>query len=188
LTHIDEIAEHIWFEDLSGVVLVGWSYGAAPIEAVADRMPERIGMIVNLDGVVVREGEPLEDTSAGSTGDSEAAGAVLEPPSVEDLADVLHDPRLRRFVAQRLRPHPAATDSTPFPDGGGRRWQVPHVYLCCTEPPDGDPTFDEDAAEMERLRSDPRWDFRALPLNHLGLLYTPVVVAEALLEVTQARP
>jgi hypothetical protein len=40
---------------------------------------------------------------------------------------------------------------------------------------------------VTRLRTDGRWDFRELPLGHLGLLYDPVVVAQALHDLTMQR-
>jgi hypothetical protein len=60
---------------------------------------------------------------------------------------------------------------------------VPHVYLACTEAPLGQPFSEEELAEWETIKADPRWDYRELPLNHLGLLYAPDVVAAALLDL-----
>ena len=48
------------YEDLTGVVLVGWSYGGMIVAGVADRAPERIAHLVYLDSDVPRDG----DTSA----------------------------------------------------------------------------------------------------------------------------
>ena len=77
---------------------------------------------------------------------------------------------LPSFVGARERSQPAATWSEPFPDTGGSRWQVPHVYLACTQPPIGAAFTDEDLAERAAFQADPRWDYRELSLNHLGLL------------------
>jgi pimeloyl-ACP methyl ester carboxylesterase len=185
LTHIDDLCEHLWFEDLTEVVLVGWSYGADLVEGVADRMPERLRMVVNLDGApLVRDGETsgLDGWPAARVKEVLASGWV-SAPTFEDLADVLADPELREFVAARERRLPTAAFTTPFPDTGGRRWQVPHVFLSCVEAAAGDPFTDEDLAERAAIKADPRWDYRELPLNHLGLLYAPEAVASALLDL-----
>lgn len=57
LTHSADLMAHLWFEDLIEVVLVGCSYGILPVEG--DRMPERMHLVVNLDGPVAEEGAPL---------------------------------------------------------------------------------------------------------------------------------
>jgi hypothetical protein len=95
----------------------------------------------------------------------------------------LADANLRNFVAERERPHPLATLVADFPDGVGKRWQVPHVYLACTEPPEGESFSELEVTQRAAIRDDPRWDYRELPLNHLGLLYAPRAVADSLLEL-----
>lgn len=184
LTHIDDLSEHLWFEDLTEVVLVGWSYGAGPVEGVADRMPERLRMVVNLDGWRVHDGEPggLDGWPAERVEEFVVSG-WMSPPTSDDLADVLADPELREFVAARERRLPTAALTMPFPDSGGRRWQVPHVYLACTEPAEGEPFTDEDLAERAAIKADPRWEYRELAMNHLGLLHAPEAVANALLDL-----
>src|SRR5207244_4343977 len=39
-THIEDVVNVLEFEDLSGVVLVGWSYGGMVVAGVADRVAE----------------------------------------------------------------------------------------------------------------------------------------------------
>ena len=166
-------------------LLVGWSYGAVPVEGVADRMPERLRMVVSLDGVLVRDGEPLgmADWWSAEQWEGFVTSGWIPAPTADDLANVLADAPLREFVAARERRQPTAAMTTPFPDTGGRRWQVPHVYLACTQAPAGEPFTEEDLAEFAAIEADPRWDYRELPLNHLGLLYAPQVVATALLDL-----
>jgi pimeloyl-ACP methyl ester carboxylesterase len=188
LTHIDDLSEHLWFEDLTEVVLVGWSYGVGPVEGVADRMPERLRTVVNLDGSLVREGDPfgLDGWPADQAEEFVTTGWIPAPRS-EDLADVLADAALREFVAARLKRLPTAALTTPFPDRDGRRWQVPHVHLACTTPAVGDQYSEEelaaDLAEKAAIKRDSRWNYRELDVTHLGLLYDPEVVAGALLDV-----
>ena len=183
LTHIDDLTEHLWFEDLTEVVLVGWSYGGRLADGVADRMPERLRMVVNLDGMV-REGQPsgLDGWSTEQQDQFQSSGWI-PAPTFDDLGDVLADPALREYVAARERKIPTAAFTTPFPDVGSQRWQVPHVYVAFTEAAIGEPFTEEDMAERAAIKADPRWDYREVPVNHLGILYAPEVVASALLEV-----
>jgi pimeloyl-ACP methyl ester carboxylesterase len=182
LTHIDDLVEHLWFEDLTDAVLVGWSYGAVPVEGAADRVPERLRMVVSLDGVRVRDGAPGLDNWPPEWVEEAVSTGWISPPTADDLADVLFDPALREFVAARERRFPIATLTTPFPDSGGRRWHVRHAYLACMQIASGDPSAEEQLAWWGTVKTDPRWDYRELPLNHLGLLYAADVVATALLD------
>ena len=178
LTHIEDVVQHLWFEDLVDVVLVGWSYGGAVVDGAADRVPERLKRVVNLDGMIAQEGTAL-DSSAGA-GDGRG---WLPAPTATDLAQVLSDPALCEFVAERERPDPVGGKTTAYPDLGGGRWSVPHTYLECTVVPPGEELDPEDFATMERVNSDDRWEVRQLPVNHLGLLYAPDLVADVLMDV-----
>jgi len=58
-THINDIVNVILFENLSGVVLVGHSYGGMVITGVAHQVPERISQLVYLDAFIPENGESL---------------------------------------------------------------------------------------------------------------------------------
>ncbi|MFC4911865.1 alpha/beta fold hydrolase [Actinomadura gamaensis] len=60
-THVDDIADEIVRNDLSGVVLVGHSYGGMVISGAAHRVPDRIGRLVFLDAMVPVDGETVID-------------------------------------------------------------------------------------------------------------------------------
>lgn len=179
LTHVEDVVQHLWFEDLSDVVLVGWSYGGAVVDGVADRSTGRVSRVINVDGMLVEEGQPLDD----SYRTADDAESWTPAPTSADLAPALTDEALRDFVARREQPNPVGTMTTPYPDLGGRRWLVPHTYLMFTELPPGEEWDAEDLATIERLDADERWEVRRMPLNHLGLLYAPDIVAEVLLDV-----
>ena len=176
-THIDDVAGLIWFEDLRDVVLVGWSYGAAIAEGVADVMPDQLRMVVNLDGDLAVEGRAKADSWDADDPDwpKIQQGIPVSPPTADEMADNLDDAELRRWVAERLRPHPGRAWIEPFPTRGGRRASVPHVLVECSLRND-----DKYKAKHEQLVSDPAWVVREVPLNHLGLLYDPATIATTL--------
>src|SRR5829696_5503835 len=63
-THIEDVVNVLRYEDLSGVVLVGWSYGGMVVAGAADRAPERVSHIVYLDSDVPRDGDTSAPRSA----------------------------------------------------------------------------------------------------------------------------
>src|SRR5215218_9299337 len=60
-THIQDIVNVIRFEDLSDVILVGYSYSGMVTTAVADRIPERLAHLIYVDAYVPNDGQSLAD-------------------------------------------------------------------------------------------------------------------------------
>ena len=56
-THIQDVSGLITAEELTGVVLVGHSYGGMVVTSVADRMPDHIQHVIYLDALVPEEGD-----------------------------------------------------------------------------------------------------------------------------------
>lgn len=68
-THIEDIVNHILFEDLRDVVLLGHSYAGFVIAGVADRIPERIRHLVYLDAFLPLDCESLVTTRRPDSGE-----------------------------------------------------------------------------------------------------------------------
>ena len=78
------------YEDLTDVVLVGWSYGGMVVAGVADRVPERIAQVVYLDSDVPqrrRHERPAEPPRrAGGAGPRPGDGWRVPPAISVDEA------------------------------------------------------------------------------------------------------
>jgi pimeloyl-ACP methyl ester carboxylesterase len=61
-THITDVANLIRWEELSDVILCGHSYGGCVVSGVADRVSDRIGVLIYLDAFVLENGQCLNDT------------------------------------------------------------------------------------------------------------------------------
>lgn len=134
--------------------------------------PERIRMVVNVDGGIAVEGQaPFPEWA------ETAQDGWIETPSEPDLANDLPEPAFRAWVVPLLRPHPVGTLLEPYPDTGGKRHGIPHAYVLCSDYPD------EEEAFVTELRSDPAWRFVEVPLNHVAVLHSPDVIAEAITDL-----
>ena len=58
-THILDVVNLIRWEELSGIVLCGHSYGGCVVTGVADRVPDRVRSLIYLDAFVLEDGENL---------------------------------------------------------------------------------------------------------------------------------
>src|SRR5215211_5857359 len=71
-THVQDVCKLLEYEDLSGVVLVGHSYGGHVIAGVAAQAPERLAHLVYLDadsGVYAADGWSYNDVRAAARRD-----------------------------------------------------------------------------------------------------------------------
>src|SRR5688572_718991 len=55
-THIEDVVNLLFYEDLSDVALVGHSYAGVVVSGVAARVPERLACVLYLDAYLPPEG------------------------------------------------------------------------------------------------------------------------------------
>jgi pimeloyl-ACP methyl ester carboxylesterase len=157
-THIEDVCNAIWYEDVSDIVLVGHSYGGMVVTGVADRMPERIQHLVYLDAFLPADGQSLYDVRGGPA-DAPVDWRVPPPHRNEDP----NDPEVAWHNARR-QPHPRATfdekvrlsaplESRPFS----------LTYIVATGRTDPGEFFDRIA---ESVRTNPRWTVREITGGH----------------------
>jgi L-fuculose-phosphate aldolase len=158
-THIQDVYNAIWYEDLTDIILVGHSYGGMVVTGVADRMPNRIKHLVYLDAFLPANGQSLYDLGAGPGRGSSDWRVTRRPTSEPD------DP----WQAERRVMHPRATLeekvklTMPLEE---RLFSL--TYIVATGRPDPSPVFDNTA---ERLRGNPRWTVREISGGH-GMIRT----------------
>jgi pimeloyl-ACP methyl ester carboxylesterase len=157
-THIQDVANVLLFERLSGVILCGHSYAGMVITGVADRLPERIASLVYIDAFVPRDGDSWWDLAGDryrqiAIDRSKADGFGVAPPEHLDA---------------RCTPHPLAAFKQALRLTG--RWQeVPEkVFVYATGWAETPFT-----STCEALKMDPAWIVRTLPTRHDIIRYAP---------------
>jgi pimeloyl-ACP methyl ester carboxylesterase len=105
----DEIAELLFFEDLSNVVLVATSTGGMVICRTAERARERIGRLVFLDALALLDGETVGQAVGKPTQQSGSARVSITPgPTFFREAD-FSDAKTREWALARSTPFPGST-------------------------------------------------------------------------------
>jgi pimeloyl-ACP methyl ester carboxylesterase len=188
-THVEDVAAVLELEELEDVVLVGHSSSGRVIAGVADRVPDRVGVLVYLDAFVPENGRNLLDLLPGSRrpelealveteGDGWALPRFATAPWEEIVAETWHvreDADLE-WLLPRLRPTPFRHFSEPTalrdPAAGSFR----RVYIRC--PGYAHPGFDRYA---ETARTEPGWTAYELEANHLPFVTHPRELADLLL-------
>ena len=182
-THIQDVVNVLFYEDLNDVVLVGHSYGGNVIAGVADRCPERLQQLVYLDAATPADGESsasrwpgrreqLEE-QARREGDGWRVPPGTPPP--DQPAEITEWARPRRT------PHPIQTMLQPLKLSRGET-TLPRAFVYCSlDKMPGSPQ----AERAERVRNDPRWRFFELNTGH-NLHYTaPAETVEILVKLAR---
>lgn len=170
--HVEDIVAVLEMEDLSDVVLCAHSYGGMPVTGGADRVPERIGLVIYVDALVPRDGQSALDllpewfgSAAHATADARGRvpmPAVLEPPQ----GWIDEDARTRYL--RRLRPQPLGSFSEPVRLSGAVDRLSTAFVRCTRAAPPGDPV----AAMAVRARAQ-GWAYRELAAPHDPQLLDP---------------
>lgn len=134
-THVRDVTALLEYEDLRDVVLVGHSYAGMVVVGAAAEVPERIGILMVVDGFVPERGERAIDllpTHAAShyreSAREQGGGWRVPPRPLENLG--VTDDEAAAWLRGRLVDHPfkTYTDAANF---GASELEVPGLYLAC---------------------------------------------------------
>ncbi|MGN6483934.1 MAG: alpha/beta fold hydrolase [Thermomicrobiales bacterium] len=129
-THIEDVLAVLVYEGLSGVILVGHSYGGMVVSGVIERAPERIAQAIYLDAFLPEHGESIRDLGLPGLDEMAAThgdGWRLPPPSRAAEFGVA-DPRDADWIDTRLGDQPYATFTQPITLTAGDRG-IPGAFI-----------------------------------------------------------
>ena len=171
-----ELADLLFHEDLREVVLVGTSVGGMVLCKTAELARERIGRLVFVDALALRDGERLSDVVKRRPGEVTqlSAGPTREDAETRLFAGL--DPALRAWALARYSLHPIAALQAPvvLPDFWKQAWKTTVVH--CTGSPNPPEAHQRRTAELLR------GTWHALDTGHYPMLSTPDELARLVLE------
>jgi pimeloyl-ACP methyl ester carboxylesterase len=190
--HVQDVVNVLHYEDLRDVVLVGHSSSGAVITGVAERAPERIGLVVYLDAFVPEDNQAVFDLVAPER--RQAMEAMIQEEGkgwllprfaaprwetiVRDLWGVT-DTEDVRWMVERLVPTPVGHFRDPVRRTSPAAAKLRRAYIRCRLFPS--PRFDQHA---EMARRTPLWSYRELAAPHHPAVTMPDKVTELLLELS----
>jgi pimeloyl-ACP methyl ester carboxylesterase len=182
-TFVQDIVAAIEMEDLTNVILVGHSFGGASIIGAADRIPERIGHLVFLDGALLQNGQsvlstvPPDIVTARIRATMETSAGVTLPVPSPDAFGVT-DEQDAAWLTRHMRPHPFKTyvDKLPLahPIGAGR----PVTYIGCVKP-----AYPPLGVAHDYAKKAPGWTYQEIATGHDAMVLAPKALAEMLLAI-----
>lgn len=177
-THITDINNHLRFEDLDDIVLVGHSYAGAVITGVADRMADRLGRLIYLDAVLVHHGETLISQVPEPVAEErirlarETGGLVMPVPPASAFG--VTDLDLSVWLESKLTPHPIKTYLSELRLDGAAGNGLPAAYIICN-----DPLYRGLAVAHARARQT-GWPLHELATGHDAMVIAPARTADLL--------
>lgn len=182
-THINDVSNLIFYEDLSSVILVGNSYAGMVITGVAARITERIKRLIYLDAYLPDDGQSEADLLPAGVfalrqADAAEQGGVIQPPPPAIFG--ITDPELVNWVEARMTPHPLRTYTEPVYIGNSKSLAIPRIYIHCKGNPATTPDLFLASAKKARNHG---WPVIELEAGHLAMLTHPHQLAEIFLKV-----
>lgn len=181
-THVTDVVHTVLYEDLSDIVLLGYSYGGMVVTGTLDHIADRVRDLVYLDAFVPNDGDTV-GTLHGRLGAPEAI-RLGQAWFVQPAERTYDDPADAQWLGPRRVPHPAACFTEPV----RRARPVEDEDLSLTyikaldDEPAGESAFWKTAA---RIKSDPRWRYREIDTNHMIPINRPQELADLLLELPE---
>ncbi len=189
-THIEDVTNMLFYEDLSDVVLVGHSYAGMVITGVATKQPQRLSHLVYFDAYIPSKGESEIDLwppDVQARARADIAKGLKTRPLPPDFAGFLGvtDPKLAEWMEARFTPHPFSTYEDAPPSDSSESDVIPRSYIHCTEGHVASWMADMKtfAAKARSLR----WRLYELAAGHDAMLTHPEELAKILLEIATGR-
>jgi len=184
VTHIQDVVNVLEYEDLRGVILLGYSFSGMVVMGAAERVPERIRLLVFPDAFVPEDGQSLGDLVG-----PELAVAFTQVGQTYGYGWLLpHDPP----DAPRRTPQPLKPLLQAVSVGNPRAADIPRTYIYCTDKKAETKDNPVWAAVMAIIRQTAAraqragWQYRELNSGHSPWETAPRELADLLGEVASA--
>ncbi|MFG2308677.1 alpha/beta fold hydrolase [Streptomyces sp. NPDC048566] len=188
-THVDDLTDLLWYEDLREVHLVLHSYSGILAGPVAERAAGRLAAVVWLGAFVVRPGECLLDVEPPEVARryrrqvAEAGDGWYLPADPAFLSQWgVRDEELRAWAGPRLTDFPFRCQTEPVHFAPGPLAALPRCYVRHTGPPLSslDTSFATAVEQGSAVRS--------LATGHDMMLEAPEETARLLMAVAEPGP
>ena len=179
-THIQDVVHAVLYEDLTDMVLLGFSYGGFVVTGALEHIADRVRHLVFLDAFVPSDGDTVQGLTGWSLDDMMGLGPQwLLPPTPREY----EDPDEAAWCNPRRVPHPigcfteAVRLARPLEERPFTR-----TYIQATgEPREGGVAAFWAAGD--RAQASPAWRYHGITTNHMVPNNRPKELAQILLDL-----
>jgi pimeloyl-ACP methyl ester carboxylesterase len=183
-THVTDVVNTIWYEDLTEILLLGYSYGGFVVTGALEHIGDRVRDLVYLDAFVPDDGDSLYRLTGGTSppGGVGCGAEWLVPPTPREY----DDPAETAWADARRTPHPVGCFTEPVRLARPLEdYPFSRTYIKATGEPrqaahPGHPFW----AAADRASQSPHWRYREIATNHMIASNRPGDLVRLLLELT----
>ena len=138
-TFIEDVVNHIVFENLNNIILVGHSFAGSVISGVADRIKDRIKKLIYFDAMILKDGQKPFDISPKEIVEqrielAKKFGNNISIPAPSADAFGVFDIKKSLILEEKLTPHPLSAFQSKLVLKNEVGNGIPLSYIICTKP------------------------------------------------------
>ena len=181
-TFIEDVVNHIIFENLNDIILVGHSFAGSVISGVADRLKDRIQKLIYFDAMILIDGQKPFDITPKETVEqrielAKKFGNNISIPAPSADAFGVFDIKKSLLLEEKLTPHPLSAFQSKLilknEVGNG----IPLSYIFCTKP-----VYKSLESSREVVRK-MKWPIFELNAGHDAMLTHPKETLNLLMKI-----
>lgn len=182
-THIRDVVNHILYEDLDSIVLVGFSYGGFVVTGALEHIAERVSHLVYLDAFVPSNGESV----ASLLGRGRSKIALGQEWVTAGPVREFDDPAEAAWMGDRRTTHPQGCFVEPvFLAQPLESFPFTRTYIKATLAPESDPGNNAFWRAAQHAKQSAAWRYYEIATNHMVSSNNPNEVARILADVAVA--
>lgn len=162
--HIDDVVNTVLYEDLDGIVLVGFSYGGMVVTGALAHLADRVDELVYLDAFVPNDGDSVDSLRGTPPSTRQVGEGWLIPPIPREL----DDPVETTWSNARRSQQPARCFSEPVSLAQPlESYPFGRTYIKALDDPGGVDGGSPFWPVAQRVRQDPAWRYHEIDTNHM---------------------
>ncbi len=181
-TFIEDVVNHIIFENLNNIILVGHSFAGSVISGVADKLKDRIQKLIYFDAVILKDGQKPFDIAPKELVKQRIElakrfgnGISIPAPSAEAFG--VFDVKKSLLLKEKLTPHPLSTYQSKLTIKNEIGNGIPLFYIFCN-----DPVYKSLESSREVVRK-LKWPIFELNAGHDAMLTHPKETLNLLMKI-----
>ncbi len=181
-THVRDVVNHVLYEDLSDMVLLGFSYGGFVVTGALEHIAERVRHLVYLDAFVPKQGDTTGSLARGANGRPriKLGEEWLATGPVRDFDDAAES----EWMAARRTTQPAGCFSEPVHLAQPLEdYPFTRTYIKATSAPPEDIGNGAFWQAARHAQASPAWQYFEIATNHMVASNRPQELAAVLLQV-----
>ena len=181
-TFIEDVVNHIIFENLNNIILVGHSFAGSVISGVADRLKDRIQKLIYFDAMILIDGQKPFDITPKETVEqrielAKKFGNNISIPAPSADAFGVFDIKKALLLEEKLTPHPLSTYQSKLTIKNEIGNGIPLFYIFCN-----DPVYKSLESSREVVRK-LKWPIFELNAGHDAMLTHPKETLNLLMKI-----